>query len=140
MVDSSQCSCAGLIQCSLAAPNIDFGTAAAPVAYQLFHQHACQRDHTAAVQEAKQGHSTLHPSTMHHSGLTMHAAGDPCTNVICAKVHYEEQCTMKGCVWCRNIYSPWPGSQGVCDWEDKAKELPQFMYKCHHVKPKETST
>lgn len=53
----------------------------------------------------------------------------------CYKIKERSDCTPAECVWCRNKWSPWESAQGVCVWEKKASELPDWAYSCHHVKP-----
>jgi hypothetical protein len=53
----------------------------------------------------------------------------------CYKIKERSECTPAECVWCRNKWSPSESAQGVCVWKEKASELPDWAYSCHHVKP-----
>ncbi|WIA40505.1 hypothetical protein OEZ86_013855 [Tetradesmus obliquus] len=49
----------------------------------------------------------------------------------CSSVHVEKQCVkQRGCIWCQNMFSPMPGSDGVCIEPDYKKQLPKWTYKC----------
>ncbi|KAF8055936.1 hypothetical protein HT031_006575 [Scenedesmus sp. PABB004] len=51
----------------------------------------------------------------------------------CTTLRERDDCVAApDCVWCKNKWSPMPGSDGVCVSEEESKRLPDMSYHCSH--------
>jgi hypothetical protein len=76
----------------------------------------------------------MNSKTQHQAGYNM-ARHARCN---CTIMHCRDKClALAGCFYCKNKYSPMPGSDGVCLSADQAKLLPKTGYECESGPPQD---